>query len=208
MAPSELRAELLSHGYAVLQGLHSVEEALSATSTLGALRELSGMAVQTLATRCKEQATSRSFSRLHGMRAFPLHTDTAFWIVPTRYVVLYADRASDAGTTVLCAKALESLIDRSRDQIPIYSRKTVAGHIYSRPWFGREGRFLAYDPCYMKPMNHAAKRFSFAMEDAAERAVTVKWSAHQALVVDNWRCAHGRDPVRHEGRTLMRFYRG
>jgi len=43
----------------------------------------------------------KSFSYHFEFGNFPLHTDTAFWHLPAKYLILYSDIRSNAATTLV-----------------------------------------------------------------------------------------------------------
>lgn len=200
-------SELSAHGYAQLQDIESIEHALSVTEGLGPLLPLNGAVVQELLPREKEGVQSNSFSRRYGRGVFPLHTDTAFWERPARFVVIFSAVASRGATRVLSLKDTRYLMESARRSNPIFLRQTTRGEIYSHPWDGVEISAL-YDPCYMLPVNKEARDFQEATLEAGERSQRLDWCGAAVLIMDNWRVMHGRDSCDDGNRVLHRFYRG
>ncbi|MGN6730292.1 MAG: hypothetical protein ACTHJG_10720 [Rhodanobacteraceae bacterium] len=196
------------YGYVELFDIQSVEEALGATSPLGDVIPLNDQVIQTLTPTNSEAAASPSFSKRYGRAAFPLHTDTAFWEKPARFVVFFMTGASRTATLVLPLQDAEVMINFAKSTNPIFLRQTVNGPIYSRPWAEKIGGCALYDPCYMRPANHAAKDFETVMAKISARAHSVAWTGKKVLIIDNWRTFHGREDCSNDKRVLFRFYRG
>lgn len=203
----DILSELSAHGYAQLQDIESIQHALLATEELGPLLPLNGSVVQELVPKKQNAVRSNSFSSRHGLGVFPLHTDTAFWGEPARFVVLFSHVDSRSATRVLSLQDTNDLMARARRSNPIFLRKTTNGITYSRPWENKEIGVL-YDPCYMLPVNQAGREFQDDTLGAGESSQKLNWSGATALVLDNWRVMHGRDSCNDDNRVLYRFYRG
>ena len=204
----DILSALSSLGYAELAGMQDVGQVLRATEVLGRVMPLNGLAVQELVPRDKDVVFSNSFSKHYGHGSFPLHTDTAFWLEPARFVILYSRAKSDAATRVLPLQQTRDLMAIARCNNPIFLRKTVNGPIYSHPWAHDRGCHTIYDPCYMKSVNRAAEDFVVAALESAIYAKRFVWDGTNALVIDNWRVLHGRDDCSDGDRVIYRFYRG
>lgn len=199
---------LSTHGYAQLSDVEGIEHALSATEKLGPLLPLNGVAIQKLVPKGKEAAQSNSFSRRHGRGDFPLHTDTAFWTEPARFVVLFSSVASCSATRVLSLQDTDNLMAGARLSNPVFLRQTIKGTFYSHPWGDTTELNTMYDPCCMRPANPAALEFQAATLRAGERSRRFQWSGAALLIIDNWRVMHGRESCNDGNRVLYRFYRG
>ena len=203
-----LISELSARGYAQLHDVESIEHALSGTESLGPLLPLNGQRVQRLVPKEREAAKSNSFSRQHGRSAFPLHTDTAFWDEPARFIVLFSSVMSHCATRVLSANDTDDLMARARCNNPVFLRNTVRGAVYSHPCGDATELNALYDPCCMTAVNVAAQEFEQEALKAGERSHRLCWRGNTALVIDNWRVMHGRESCPDDNRLLYRFYRG
>lgn len=204
----DIISELSTRGYAELIDVQEAEQALRATEMLGRLLTLNGQAVQKLVPKDKGTIYSNSFSKHHGRSAFPLHTDTAFWARPARFIVLFARAKSQTATRILPLQQTRELMVYARRNNPLFLRQTVNGPIYSQPWLDDRDYSTLYDPCYMQPVNRAAKAFETAALESATYATRFTWTGTNALVIDNWQVLHGRDSCEDNERVLYRFYRG
>lgn len=204
----ELKSRISINGYVELFNIRSLEEAIAATSNLSDILTLNGEVYQKLIPLDRNEAISRSFSSKYGYESFPLHTDTAFWITPARFVVFFMECISNTATNVLAIQDVKRLIEFSRQYNPIFTRKTTQGVIYSQPWTESYGGRFVYDPCYMKPENKAAKYFMDLLDDLSSNAQRICWSGEKVLILDNWHTLHGREKCDDMQRMLHRFYRG
>lgn len=201
-------SSLTTLGYAELVDVQGIERALSATEMLGRLMPLNGRNIQKIVPKDKSASVSSSFSKHHGRNHFPLHTDTAFWYEPARFMTLFANTSSHTSTRILPLKQTKALMEIARRNNPIFLRQTVAGPVYSHPWIDNHGCRTLYDPCYMKPANRAAEEFEATALEWDALATRFTWTGAKALVIDNWQVLHGRDECSDNDRVLYRFYRG
>lgn len=206
--PQVAQSTMETFGFVEIDAIQSVQATKQLTSHLGRIRLLNGQNIQALTPRARGLAQSPSFSQNFGYGRFPLHTDTAFWEVPARYVVLYMPEASNVDTVVLPSSAIRELLLRYKRLNPIFVRKTVSGHRYSTPWFGPDSNFIVFDPCYMRPANKAALHFCETVEEYFDHSKKVTWTGSKMIVLDNWRTLHGRMSAQSDDRVLFRFYRG
>ena len=204
----DILSELSTQGYAELESVQEAKQALRATEMLGRVKPLNGKTIQELVVKDKDAAISSSFSKRHGRGLFPLHTDTAFWVEPARFLILFAKTNSQTATRILPLQHTRELMAVARRNSPIFLRQTVNGPIYSHPWIDDYGCCTLYDPCYMQPANRAAEEFEAAVIESTTHATRFAWTGTRALVIDNWHVLHGRDDCRETDRVLYRFYRG
>ena len=204
----DIKERLDELGYCEVEGVQDADMAKSLTAHLGPLRSLNGEVVQLIRPKDSSEATSKSFSHHFGHGAFPLHTDTAFWLKPVRYVIFQMSQVSATRSVVLPADKTIRLFRSFKASNPVFSRKTTSGSCYSLPWRGADMDFVFFDPCLMRPVNDAAVQLSKELKGAFDQAIPIEWTGNKALIVDNWRSLHGRVAADASGRTLTRFYRG
>jgi len=144
----------------------------------------------------KSQAQPCSLSAKHGTGAFPLHTDTAHWRRPARYVLLRA--------VVVDEHSRSTLIKDSR----LFQLNALDRCLLKRAVFGvRSGRssflttivpedekFFRFDRDCMFPKSPSAVQASsiVASAETSCAAVEIHWAVNRTLVLDNWRFLHGR----------------
>lgn len=89
-------------GVLELEGVSDKQDIVDLASSLGQLRtHPNGERVYILKPSDGEQSLDGTFSRLYGYSAFPIHTDTAFWSLPARYVIMAMKSSSKCGTSFL-----------------------------------------------------------------------------------------------------------
>jgi len=166
-----------------------------------------------------DEAPRNSMSARTGTGPQPMHTDSAYIPLPPRYVMLSCLSPGESE----CPTRLWSL-DRKTPFINGRSPLTRPGwvvrggghlcpfysQVLNRNWKGQW--FIRFDPCCMVP--------PYANEDEVEavrlelEAMSVfhefTWFRGSILILDNWRCLHGRgDGAEHApGRRLVRFLIG
>lgn len=201
--------QLRDEGYFVANNIGCIEELIQLTDELGPIADGAEGITDSLRPTKSEMATSRSFSYHYGLGEFPLHTDTSFWIRPARYIVFYAETDSDTCTTILNARSTQKVFSNYLCDNPVFLSKTEGGAIYESPWISRVDGYIKYDPCYMKPKNAAASALVADLMNYRSHDIFRKsWVKGQVLVVDNWRCLHGRDShTSGSPRNLVRLYR-
>src|SRR5579862_4244851 len=83
--------ELETRGWARATKVTTGKAMLELAKTLGCpVPSPSGDLVKEIRVTPVSKARHGTLSELYGVGAFPLHTDTAFWPVPARYVILRA----------------------------------------------------------------------------------------------------------------------
>lgn len=147
-----------------------------------------------------------SLTREFGLAAFPLHTDGAHLERPPDFVCLAAATAdgSGAATTLLpladigkssrFAAALDHGVFRLR-------RRTGARYLLARFEDG-----IRYDPACMVPVTDDARYVARVLAESSALARPWRWAGRPtALLLDNRRALHGREPATWSGRVLHRL---
>lgn len=153
-----------------------------------------------------------AFSNIHGYGSFPLHTDTAFWSVPARFVLMQAQAASSTPTVILGPENVASLLSHSCASRAIFRSRRVRGAVYCSPLLDQSmPGSVRYDPAHMEPANNAARDFvALVDEQRASGSVSFNWTGDNAVLIDNWLCLHGREAVdvSDSERSILRVYLG
>jgi alpha-ketoglutarate-dependent taurine dioxygenase len=159
------------------------------------------------------KAIKGTFSNIHGFSVFPLHTDTAFWIKPVRYLLLSSIYSSSCSTFFI---SLETILNHfSNTELEQFKRaifkvKTIHEQYYSTLFFNHNGiTGIKYDPSCMFPVNSNAKRFIGKLEQVMINIPIekIKWTGNNAVIIDNWKMLNGREAaLRSEKRELRRIY--
>jgi alpha-ketoglutarate-dependent taurine dioxygenase len=200
-----LRA-LASFGWMEVDGIHDTEELSRLAASLG---RVSDRAIASLSPSAIKQGRSRSFSYHYGLNQFPMHSDTAFWELPARYVVLRSARASNTPTLLLPFPNLRDILKASRAETAIFGVRTTIGSFYGKSSSSWNPFMVRFDPCYMTPANPDARRLAASLSYPDSSLIhRFFWNGANALVIDNWRCLHARAPIEAADteRTLTRIY--
>ena len=153
-------------------------------------------------------AAANSLSARYGFGAFPFHTDAAHHRDPPRILVMRSCGASaDVADTRLINlhDAVGPLLSELRGGTWLVN----AGRSrFYAPVVVRRGGVstLRFDPGCMRAVSTRANEVERHLESiiTTARGTPVRWIPAKALVVDNWRCLHGRAPVRDGERVLER----
>ncbi|CNK68919.1 TauD/TfdA family dioxygenase [Yersinia enterocolitica] len=204
-----------------MNGYNSVENCTSVDSFLELARSLgeiichpNGELYDIVIANDGTNARTGSFSKNFSFKDFPLHTDTAFWAIPARLLVMWSPKASSASTTIVSWNDLLKLFSESEKNIlydAIFTVHTYEHIKYSGVKFVTSGKKgFRYDPNIMHPANKQGEEFVMVYKKAIQevKLVDFNWSGSNALVLDNWNMLHGRKHVEniHENRRVFRAY--
>lgn len=160
----------------------------------------SGEVVKELIPKCQSAAARGTLSGTYGTGSFPLHTDTAFWPLPARYVVLRTRGDTRRHTSVLTfadlfregTKELRALADRA-----VWLVRTPSKSFYCSMRF-RSGKSTGwrYDGQCMLPSNDSAIKVQEMLCTlfSCDRINQINWTGDMAVVLCNWEVLHGRGP--------------
>lgn len=165
----EHREQLTQRGWATIVEAITDDDMLSVAWDLGQLTPApTGELIKVLVPTPAADAPRQTLSSQYGTGAQPLHTDTAFWPIPVRYVVLsvrgdkrrstellsFDDAISTLGTSE------RSLVDRS-----VWHARPSVGNFYCSMRFQCDGiRGWRFDPITMVPINAAARTLRPALD--------------------------------------------
>jgi len=189
-------------------------ELISIASDIGdILKHPNGQMVFTLKPKLECDSIKGTFSNKHGLSDFPLHTDTAFYKKPARYILMHSIKPSSCDTTILPKSNFWDLLtnsDKRKAERAIYLVKTNKEQFYTSLIFrenNEEG--LKYDSSCMLPINKYAKDFDRIFKTILSeiRPLSVKWSENKTVILDNWKILHGRKSAQKDiKRELKRIY--
>jgi hypothetical protein len=155
-------------------------------------------------------AYAGSLSQQYGLAPLPLHTDTAHWTVPCRYLVMACAEPGPRPTpTMLLDSTVISFTEReaaaciSAVFLIRNGRRSFYGSISTQ-----DRSFIRFDLGCMEPLSPegAEAANSFARDRNSDRVYRHDWQRGDVLVIDNWRVLHGRgiDLETAPGRLLLR----
>lgn len=185
---------------------HLMDVALRLGTPTASRRKRSPLEVLTPIER--KEARPSSSSRLFGIESIPLHTDTAHWVTPCRYIILGCVSPGTCGRrTILADSAQLGLHNEARQLLRDCQFRVVNGRrSFFAPVMHSDISLIRFDQACMAPID-AESRLAFRTMRRAVTEVTVDavdWSAGRVLVVDNWRMLHGRtEPTRAGGGRVL-----
>ena len=192
---------------------------LAALSCIGAIESVDGLNVlQTLIPRRTTEAPPNTYSGNFGTNAFPLHTDLAHWAIPPRYLALRCINGQESvATRILDSQHVVNNfgIDVLRNVLVQPRRPLTNGkqllNLLDRAALTRQLRFR-WDQLYLVPATRQSKlmfeRVGEFLIDSKPEELVLKASG-DTIVIDNWRCLHGRAAIpgiaqtRHVDRAYM-----
>lgn len=212
MKDHDIISTLREQGYVVFDTDTSDESLLKIASLFGVVVPGErGVLVQPLKAQEKGKGSFGSFTYMVGYDAFPWHTDTAYWEIPVRYLMLTSEKPSPCATL---ARSFESLAKNIDDFYYLAERSVYMLNIPGKrkllsPVMKKHGEMgFRFDFHIYKPMNEEAKVLSSLMlEQLNNESQRVVWSGNNVLVLDNWRLIHAReDASQDKNRSLKRIY--
>ena len=209
------KEQLESAGWVQIHGISNDADLLEVARSLGTpVRSHEGGFIKSITPMSEAQAKPKTLSATHGIGPFPAHTDTAFWTLPCRYIVMRVVGDIRRSTTVLrfadifhqCDRSDQSTAEHSVWRVNILGRQFYCSMRFqdSNSWGWR------YDAQCMYPANSAAQKMYELIPRViiSTRQEIVNWSNDCAVVVANWRALHGRGsaPSKEGTRELHRIY--
>lgn len=171
-----------------------------------------GELVQEIPAREKGNGPVGSFSYTVGYGAFPWHTDTAYWNVPARYLLLTSSEESPCATLYQSFATLRRLIP---DFDYLMSRAVFLLDVpgmkhYISPCIKRGNDVVGYrlDFHIYKPANEEARRLTeYVANELSAYYERQQWTGKNAVIIDNWRFIHSRENAEcDKNRVLKRIY--
>lgn len=200
-----LAGDVAERGFTFLRGLLPSASTLQAVTEVGVVDVVEGLAqVQTLVPTEISQAPPNTYSGNFGMRAFPLHTDLAHWGVPPRFLALRCVNGSAAVPTRVVdgQNLIDNIGSTSLRRALVQSRRPIQNRKQLLPLFeplSEDAPYrLRWDSIYLRPASEAA---STIFEKISSFLATVQVEEFRlldpgdTLIIDNWRCLHGRGTV-------------
>ncbi len=203
--PANFYTALDSKGWAVLQSPSPMLDLVQIAHAVGEpVRSLGESDLNVLKPTATEDARPNTTSGIHGLNAFPPHTDMAHWPVPPRFLAMRTRKAMDGIPT--------QLLDREAIKLDAHTNALLRRSVWRitrvrRPYLcsvyfdchGQSG--IRWDTCTMIPQGQIATDVQpslLELIDGAfrnERAEHEWTSAEEVLVIDNWRVLHARPEI-------------
>lgn len=205
--------KLKTEGIVIVENISSQDELISLAKSVGKIRpHPNGEDMAILKSDDDTNSLTGTFSNVYGLSAFPFHSDTAFWGLPARYIVMGMLSTSSCTTNYISLKEIDRFISGDflrKARRAIYLIETFEGSKYTSPVFEVDGSYgFRFDPNIMTPANGYAKIFHDELVAAMNRVESMKidWSGNKAVVLDNWNYLHSRSAVINENREMFRIY--
>lgn len=199
-------AEAARKGWVTVDTGECVEAIAAAVWSIGTPRTSRTLepGLERLTPRLPREAPRRSLSAVHGLGAFPFHTDGAHWPVPPRWVIMWCEDSDNDRPTLLMH--WRDVLAASRDTGP--ATFLVRNGRWSH--FAVVHGHARFDAGCMSPQNKSARSIVDALDHAQPQIPNEshKWIQGQALILDNQAVLHardfGNDLLRDRGRVLHR----
>lgn len=209
----EIKHKLDENGWVVFNNPNEDEILLEISKIFGLIiMHPNGKLIDYLSPKEKTESIKNTFSYKYGFEKFPFHTDTAFWNIPARYVLMSCENISSTETLIL---TLESVNKLTTEELCILEKsiflvKTNQSNFYCSVLSKVNGsQIFRYDPNTMKAINSYAKKAIMVIENIINNSEIhrINWNNPQILIIDNWKTLHARSSIiDKEDRILKRIY--
>jgi hypothetical protein len=206
---------LQTKGWTLVNGISSQSELLELGRSLGSpVSAPNGELVKEIRRIPADEAPPGSQSSIYGAGPFPLHTDTVFWPLPVKYVLLRGYGDTRRPTTVM---SFSNLLKNCDAHFHVLAKKSVwlvgtgLKRFYCSLLFQNgDSRGWRYDFDLMTPANNAAIEVDKILRPLvkSENVDSITWSGNTAVVLSNWTTLHGRgpQPINEGIRVVERLY--
>ena len=202
---------LRRNGYAYLHRLYPNIPTIDVAALIGEVfdiqeqfPELGAATIQVLQPHHQLDAKGNQYSGTYGLAEFPLHTDLAHWAIPPRYILLRCVNGSPGvATKLLHCSSIESVIGTTPLRHALARPRRLGLHrtlslLSVRLNLGDEWG-MRWDPLFLTPMNVAGQDIANTMSNHVWKAPILRSMTladrGDTLVIDNYRCLHGRTGV-------------
>jgi alpha-ketoglutarate-dependent taurine dioxygenase len=206
--------QLNTNGWIEIESITDDEILIDLSKKFGQIiKHPNGNEIDHLKPKDSSVAIKNTFSHKYEFDEFPFHTDTAFWNLPARYVLMSCQGLSNTGTTFLTFDDMyrtlnpQEIIDFKKS---IFLIKTPTKKFYSSLInIYANQTFIRFDTNCMTPINKSANKTIEIIDNKTNQLNINKimWDRPKVFIFDNWRIIHGRESVKNdENRILKRIY--
>ncbi|MBR5352378.1 MAG: TauD/TfdA family dioxygenase [Bacteroidales bacterium] len=204
-----LKDTLNKQGYVIFNLENSEQNLLDIASLFGKIVPGdNGALVQQLLAQEKGNGSYGAFSYSVGFNQFPWHTDTAYWDIPIRYLMLASEKPSPCATLARTFDSLSSSIEdflylseRAVYQLDIPGKRRVLTPIIRQK--GMIG--FKFDFHIYKPVNNEAKKLNELMlEQLKLDSHRIVWLGNNVAIIDNWRVIHAREDAHNDKKRILK----
>ena len=157
--------------------------------------------LRTISPQPKEIAKLNTLSSRFGTSAFPFHTDTAYWEMPAKYVLLYClNPGSGDRPTLLVDSKMWRMTFAQRDNLHEAVWQTTNGRPFLCTLMTRrsDGFILRWDEACLRPISKSAGlgRKTIGSFLNQTNPMRIDWIEKALLIIDNHRLLHARGAAR------------
>jgi L-asparagine oxygenase len=210
MLTPSIAESIVMHGYALIHRHMSSSSSLEAFSAIGEIDTVEGMnSMQALIPQAVSEAPPNTYSGNFGTNQFPLHTDLAHWAIPPRYFALRCIKGSaSVATKVLDGQTITNHFSVNLLRtVLVQPRRPMKNGKQLLQLLERcdstVGFKLRWDSIYLRPATaHSAEFIAnvLAFISHTQPHEFVLLERGDTLIIDNWRCLHGRTSVNSSAR--------
>lgn len=170
--------------------------------------------IDRLSPKEKKDAHNYSLSRNYGVNSFPLHTDTAYFKIPVRYILLYSMNPGSGNrpTFLYDSNRLFNYDKELRFELAHVLFKVINGRnsFLTTVYNSHQNKcFFRLDRDCMKATSSKGTELITKIDNIIDPKDfhEVRWSIGDLLILDNWRFLHGRgeSSVTDNDRLLLRM---
>ena len=136
-----------------------------------------------------DAARPRSLSKIHSLGEFPLHVDTAHWLIPCRYVLLacVSSGSGERPTLLLDTNRLSLSDDQAALLLTTPLRIVNGRNSFFSTILSRKRSFVRFDPGCMMPIDATGAQALevFSRKNWADRIEALDWKPGRVLVMNN-----------------------
>jgi L-asparagine oxygenase len=206
--------EVRHQGYAFLPRFMPGKDSRSAIGQLGQIEQVALYdPVHELVPRSARAMQKNTYSGTFGYKTFPLHSDFAHWYTPPRFLILRCVQGAKSVKTVVVDTfpLVEKLGEEELSRALVVARTPIAGKRPLLRFFDRERCVFRWDQLFLRPASQQGREMWNQIHSEIESARPVTFTLADpgdTLILDNWRCLHGRSAVssRQRSRRILRAY--
>lgn len=164
---------------------------------------IGGYIIDRLSPKKKESAYKNSLSNIHELNSFPLHSDTAYYKIPVKYIMLYCKNPGTGGrpTYLYDTYQLINTDEELRFKLTNTIYKVINGrNSFLTTLYNLDTSFFRFDRDCMRSTTSEGEELLKEIDSLIQKndIQEVKWSLGDLLIIDNWRFLHGRGSSKSE----------
>ncbi len=158
---------------------------------------MGGSLIDRLSPKRKVDSNRNSLSNVHQLNSFPLHSDTAYYKIPVKYILLYCKNPGTGGrpTYLYDTHKLIYKYDELRLKLANVIFKVINGrNSFLTTIYNPEIDFFRLDRDCMRFISPEGEDLFKEVDNLIhkEDIEEINWNTNDLLIIDNWRYLHGR----------------